>query len=310
MTMKSNNENALLSIGGLAVASGIPVETLRNWERRYGFPSPDRLRSGHRRYPLEIVPRLRQIRRALELGYKPSFAVPASVEELARVNNCPFAEDVARASSPLVAAPEEEVARWLGHVVRMDAARLEGDLLRAWTIYGARRFVLSLALPFLREVGDRWFDGRHTVAHEHLASETLQSFLAGQWRPLSEQARGPRAVLANLEGELHSLGIHMAAVFMVMHDLQPVFLGPNTPLDSIVEAARQAGVVAVIIGLAASSDVRRSIERLEELRRRLPDELVAAVGGNESVAAARGVVHIPTFDEFDEWLGELKTPGA
>jgi len=39
-----------LSIGELARQTGVPVATLRSWEDRYGFPSPQRLAGGHRRY--------------------------------------------------------------------------------------------------------------------------------------------------------------------------------------------------------------------------------------------------------------------
>lgn len=39
-----------LSIGELAARTSIGISTLRAWERRFGFPVPDRVTSGHRRY--------------------------------------------------------------------------------------------------------------------------------------------------------------------------------------------------------------------------------------------------------------------
>ena len=42
--------NAGLTIGELAKRTGVAVATLRAWERRHGFPVPQRLPSGHRRY--------------------------------------------------------------------------------------------------------------------------------------------------------------------------------------------------------------------------------------------------------------------
>lgn len=304
--MIEENENALLSIGGLSKACDIPVETLRNWERRYGFPVPVRLMSGHRRYPPEIISRLRQIRRALENGCKPSFAVPATADDLSRVVPLSNGDSLAPRISTSPTDPGSEVDRWLGHVSRMDAIGLETALGRALSIYGARQFILSLALPFMREIGERWFDGRCTVGHEHLASETLQSMLASQWRHLSSRSRGPKFVLANFEGELHSLGIHMAAVFVAMHDMRTVFLGPNTPVEDIITASRLAGVVAVVIGLSASSDAGQSITRLEEIRKQLPDELIAVMGGNETISTVEGVVTISTFRDFDDWLDRLQ----
>ena len=38
---------------------GVPVPTLRSWERRYGWPTPDRTTGGHRRYTENELDRLR-----------------------------------------------------------------------------------------------------------------------------------------------------------------------------------------------------------------------------------------------------------
>jgi DICT domain-containing protein len=45
-----NDPQAGLSIGELARQTGVPAATLRSWEDRYGFPRPQRLEGGHRRY--------------------------------------------------------------------------------------------------------------------------------------------------------------------------------------------------------------------------------------------------------------------
>ena len=39
-----------LTISELAERTQVPQATLRSWESRYGFPSPERLPGGHRRY--------------------------------------------------------------------------------------------------------------------------------------------------------------------------------------------------------------------------------------------------------------------
>lgn len=38
---------------------GVSPNTLRSWERRYGFPTPERSRGGHRQYTFEVVEALR-----------------------------------------------------------------------------------------------------------------------------------------------------------------------------------------------------------------------------------------------------------
>ncbi len=48
----------MLSIGQLAERTGVSVETLRAWERRYGVLRPVRSRGGHRRYSAADVERV------------------------------------------------------------------------------------------------------------------------------------------------------------------------------------------------------------------------------------------------------------
>jgi DNA-binding transcriptional MerR regulator len=63
-------QEAKVGIGALSRAAGVTVETLRTWERRYGFPAPTRTASGHRLYPVSCVPRLRRTADALSRGIR------------------------------------------------------------------------------------------------------------------------------------------------------------------------------------------------------------------------------------------------
>ncbi len=59
----------LLTIGRLARAVGVNLETVRYYERRGLLPKPPRSGSGYRLFPVEAKHRLRFIRRAQELGF-------------------------------------------------------------------------------------------------------------------------------------------------------------------------------------------------------------------------------------------------
>ena len=54
------------SIAAVSKLTGISCHTLRVWERRYGFPVPERSPSGHRRYTrsqVELLCRLTELNR-------------------------------------------------------------------------------------------------------------------------------------------------------------------------------------------------------------------------------------------------------
>ena len=70
--MSETTEANLHSIGDVAEATGISVDTVRVWERRYGKPKPVRLPSGHRRYTDAQIRWLRRVAEALAHGNRPS----------------------------------------------------------------------------------------------------------------------------------------------------------------------------------------------------------------------------------------------
>lgn len=61
--------SAPLSIGRLAQAAGVNVETIRYYERRGLLAQPPRPLGGQRRYPADAVRRVRFIKRAQALGF-------------------------------------------------------------------------------------------------------------------------------------------------------------------------------------------------------------------------------------------------
>ena len=71
-----------LTIREVAARSGVPAGTLRMWEERYGFPKPERLPSGHRRFSEDQVDQVRAVVAAREGG----LSLPAAIE---RINGAP-----------------------------------------------------------------------------------------------------------------------------------------------------------------------------------------------------------------------------
>ena len=56
---KSDSPAPYVSIAAVERDTGLSKDTLRVWERRYGFPQPDRDNNGERSYPHEQLEKLR-----------------------------------------------------------------------------------------------------------------------------------------------------------------------------------------------------------------------------------------------------------
>ena len=66
-----------MGIGEVVERTGIAEATLRMWERRYGFPAPERLASGHRRYSEREVELIRAVAAKRAAG----LALPVAIEQ-------------------------------------------------------------------------------------------------------------------------------------------------------------------------------------------------------------------------------------
>src|SRR5688572_17308840 len=64
-----------VTISEVSELLGIPVPTIRSWERRYGFPAPNRTLGSHRRYDAMVVDQLRAVRDEIAAGVPAEEAV-------------------------------------------------------------------------------------------------------------------------------------------------------------------------------------------------------------------------------------------
>jgi methanogenic corrinoid protein MtbC1 len=292
--------SGLLSIGALSAATGIPVETLRTWERRYGYPEPQRKPSGHRVYPVTAVPRLRRVAQAISRGHRAAEVLRASEAALEQLLEVPM-PPAATGPLPMLPVAAGEADDLLGAVHAFDAETLKHAFHADWARFGPLRFLEECAAPFLRNIGDAWAAGRLDVRHEHFGSAILGDFLRTVRLPLDERARGPLIALTTLSGEAHGLGLEMAAVVLSLAGWRVLMLGPETPSDQLVALAREAPLAAVGLSLV-KTDERHAAETMTALRRRLPRTVALLLGG---AAAGEdtipGTVVLTSLADLDRW---------
>jgi methylmalonyl-CoA mutase cobalamin-binding subunit len=294
-----------LTIGTLAAATGIPAETIRTWERRYGFPVPERKESGHRLYALAAIPRLRRVALAIARGHRPAEVVPASDAALdALLAAVPLApERPAGTGAP--PAPDDLI----GAARAFDGETLRRAFHADWARLGPLEFLERRAAPFLLAIGDAWESGALDVRHEHFASGCLGDFLRTVRAPLDDRAAGPIAVLATLPGELHGIGLQMAAVVFALHGWRALVLGVETPPEQIAALARDVPIAAVAVSVVRRRDGRDPSLDVQRLRRDLPRGVPLLLGGAgaarvKATRAGRIGDVLPDLVALDRWVRE------
>ena len=274
-------DEPLLSIAAVERETGLGKDTLRAWERRYGFPVPLRDATGIRGYPRELVDRLALIRRALLAGQRPGRLLALPAAELDAL----LAE----------LAPDPAPAPMLDVAAGLVALRTGGaEALRHWLTQGLARtglasFVIEGVAPLTVAVGEAWVAGSIAVYEEHLYSEALQSVLRNALVPFQAglEPRAPRLLLTTVPGEAHGLGLLMAEALMTLEACRCLSLGTQTPLADIAAAAQAQRIDVVALSFSESLSATQALPALAELRARLPAAVQIWAGGGS--AALRGL---------------------
>jgi DNA-binding transcriptional MerR regulator/methylmalonyl-CoA mutase cobalamin-binding subunit len=284
-----SQENSLFNIGVVERETGIGKDTLRVWERRYGFPAPVRDQHEERLYPAEQVERLRLIKRLLDIGMRPAKVVGLSMPELnALMTETPKNEPVYT----------EELLEYLEFIKAHQAAELRFALNLALMKQGMPDFLSKTVTPLNKLVGDAWLRGEVLVFEEHLYSEQITSVLRAANTIIRDHAGTPRVLLTTLPGEEHNLGLLMAEATLGLAGAQCTMLGVQTPIGEIVLAARahQADIVALSFTMVMPPLQIKS--GLQQLRQALPREVALWAGGS-------GVSRQRKHDDGVQLMGEL-----
>lgn len=299
----ADGAGAFLSIGALSAATGVPVETIRSWERRYGYPRAERKPSGHRVYPLETVGRLRRIAQALARGHRAAEVLPASEVVLDALMAALPPGAIRAASEPAGPRAFSAPASLFEAVRAYDRAALDRAFEAAWVRHGPLAFLDGWAAPWLSAIGAAWADGTLEIRHEHFASACLGDFLRAVRAPLERQAEGHIGALATLTGELHGLGLQMAAVVFAQAGWRPLIVGVDTPVEQLAALIREAPITAVAVSCADRAGARHG-SQLRRLREQIPRRIPVLAGGAgaPSVARTAGIERFADLASLDRWL--------
>ncbi len=304
---------SLLSIGAVSKACDVPVETLRTWERRYGFPVATRTAGGQRLYQPATVELLLEAKRSIDQGQRPAQAF----EQIVAASGAAAPAKVGRPLPTVVcdAAPcgesdaetDEMVSRWLRAASLFDAATLAQGFETEWHRLGLFDFLERRIHPFIVAIGEAWIRDEIGIPHEHFASDRVIDFLGTIWRPLSDTATGPVLIGATMPMEHHAIGLHMAAVTAAAAGCKIAYLGLDTPVVEIARAARQADA-SVFISVSATTPRPLVLEQLKELRRHLASRNQIAVGGGGARLEIEGVQLPGSFRDFFHWCESQPMP--
>lgn len=286
-----------LSIAAVERDTGLSKDTLRVWERRYGFPAPARDAIGERAYPLDQVERLRIVKRLLDGGHRPGRIVPLPLPALHELAESTVDHPERKPQTALASTDLDQLVELIrGH----DVPALRCALLRLLARQGVRSFVIDVVSPLNVAVGDAWMRGQLQIFEEHAYSEVIQSTLrqALATIPPPPTHSGARVLLTTVPGEPHGLGLLMAEVILALEGCDCVSLGVQTPVHDIARAAAALRSQIVALGYTGCLSPRQVHDGLAELRAELPAQVRLWAGGSTPGLLRRPVAGVQLVDSL------------
>ncbi|MFP2910001.1 MerR family transcriptional regulator [Pyxidicoccus sp. 3LFB2] len=283
-----------------AELSGVRVELIRAWERRYGVLNPQRTPAGYRVYTDRDVALLKRLKKLTDEGVAISEAAKLLPQLLAELEAAPVPPATGSGPAPNLVGWQEAV---LAAARVYDQARVSAVVDEVLAALPPLRAFDDVLAPLQREVGARWHAGRMTVSQEHLVTQVVRSRLVSLLHA-APNSGARHAVLACFPDEEHELGLLGVALRLRHSGLRVTLLGQRMPAVDLAHAV--AELRPDFVGLSAVND--RGAEdfqaTLTALVEALPRGVPLWVGGPAAQTHLEVSVRlgVRVFSAEDDWL--------
>jgi MerR family transcriptional regulator, light-induced transcriptional regulator len=311
---KESMEN--LNVKAIVRLVGINENTLRGWERRYGAVSPLRDEEGRRTYSAKDFERIQCLWQLVQNGHSIGRLAPLSTIKLkSLLSEHPEKSKLAEPQADVISVLLKQIVKDLE---KFDVEKLNTHLQQARFEVSVKEIVLHLILPLMREVGRLVLENKMNIADEHILSALLRDYLGSIYQSLSPYNLSSRqmskcVILTSREGDIHEFGILLSAILSNLHRLKSIYLGPNMPVNDLIEACQQFKsdyLVLSLMKLPPQREVVTSLEYLKKLDQSVPKKVTFILGGSDSVdlkkiSTTRKIIQLNHLSELDLYFQQV-----
>ena len=244
-------------IGAVTKLTGLSIDVVRVWERRYGAVRPVRSAGGTRLYSDADVVRLNRLHRAVERGY--------GIGQAARLSETELDELIATGEpSPDREDPYQSIReRFLAAIRTMDVVAADQELARAAALYPPTELVKRIVSPLFEDLSQRKTHKELGVAHDRVATGLLRRLLESLIRLYRPSGNVDTVVLATPAGELYEFDLLLAALLAAVQGWRGVYLGSDVQAAEIALTVRLSN--ARVLALNIQTQNYRIDEELETI---------------------------------------------
>lgn len=253
---------ALLDIDQVNQLTGLSQATLRNWEKRYGFPRPQRSEGGHRLYHVEEIKKIREVVSLCKDGLK----IPEAIEQVLSGG--------ALVHDPMVSLPSpvggeslsEGITQILKALYKYDMDLAEQYLSRIGMRLSETDLLEMVYPKLLLQIGEDWEHSRINVAQEHFSWNFLRTRLLSYFKANRIGVKPPKVLLTTPSGELHEGGLIVLAAYLMLKGWQVFYLGPSLPMEDLLHAYEGIRPDIVCLSAMESHNIEKNWNELEKMK--------------------------------------------
>jgi len=245
---------------------GVPVATLRAWQRRYGVVNPGRSDSGYRLYGAGDIAVLRRMQALVASGWSPKEAAAAAVSDESELERQVVELRRGEPETSITPSAGAEKLDLIAAAAALDPSAVSWLLDEHFATGSFEHVVDSWLLPELERLGQAWAEGVVSVAGEHLTAAAVQRRLSAAFDAAAlASERSPLLLTGLPPGCRHELGILAYATAARRQGLAVVHLGQDLPLADWLTAVERHRPDAVVLAVPTRTDVSPALEIVEAL---------------------------------------------
>ena len=237
--------------------TGLPADTLRAWERRYGLPVPQRTPGGHRLYSERDIHTIKWLMARQAEGLSISRAVDLWNEQIASGSDplaglAPSTLVTIQTSTPAVTMPAETTldtlrAQWVTACMNFNEIGSEQILNQAFSMFPIESVCVEVLQKGMSEIGSLWYGNRASVQQEHFASGLAMRRLDALLIASPAPSRPFTVLVGCPANEWHTFTPLMLSLFLRRRGINIIYLGANVPVERFEETVKAIHANLVIL---------------------------------------------------------------
>jgi methanogenic corrinoid protein MtbC1 len=297
----------LFSISQLSRFSGIKPHTIRIWEQRYNALRPLRSEGNTRYYDNGQLRRLLNIVSLMDRDHK--------VSELCSMPDkmlFSLIEETVLSKTSVHPNVEYFITQLIAAGLAYDEHHFEKIFANCLVRFGWKDTYVQVLYPMLSRIGLMWTSDAIPPSNEHFISNLIRQKLFSAIDALPPPAAGaPKWLLFLQEGEFHEIGLLFACYLVRQAGHTVIYLGPDLPYESLVEAGRNTNPAFLLFFIVHQEDTSHINRYLDQLKQAFVSSKIYVAADErmmQDIKPGKKIVWIKSVHDLENQLTSSATP--